>query len=75
MDFVKIYYQYQKQIAVAERMRLHEIPAREPVMAGAVEAPDLLPTPDLPEPEGVKKEIWQPIGALGVAARLRQARN
>ncbi len=72
MEFEKILFQYQKYIAIAERMHLHEVPAREPVMAGSMDA---LPMPNPPEPERVKKGIWRPMDVQKAAARLREARN
>jgi hypothetical protein len=77
MDVERIYAQYQKYIATAERMRLHTSPEREPVLAGSG---DLLPSPDLLEPEVEapergKLEIWRPIDTQEVVTRMRPGRN
>ncbi len=77
MDLEKIYAQYQKYIAVAERMSLHKSPAREPVLAGS---DDISPSPDLAElesttPEAGRQEIWRPIDAEEVLTRMRLTRN
>jgi hypothetical protein len=77
MDIEKILYQYQKHIAIAERMRLDAIPAREPVLAGSVEP---LPSIDLPVPEGAElaletQGIWRPIEPQEAVIRLREVRN
>jgi hypothetical protein len=74
MDIEKIFYQYQKHIAMIERMHLNEIPARELVMAGTAGIPDL-PPPELTQPEGMQGKIWRSVDTQEVVARLREARN
>ncbi len=77
MAFETIFNQYQKYIAIAEKMRLNEIPAPEPVLAGSGDRlPPLDPQlePQL-EPAGAKKEIWRPIGIQEVVNKMREARN
>lgn len=69
MDFEKLYTHYQKYIAIAERMRLNQIPTREPVMAGSVDLP-LSPEPAHPE-----REMWRPTDVQEAVARIAQARN
>jgi hypothetical protein len=77
MDLERIYAQYQKYIATAERMRLHSVSPQEPVPAGSE---DLLPSPGLLEPESVapergKQQIWRPIEPQEVVTRMRIGRN
>ena len=77
MDVERIYAQYQKYIATAERMRLNALSARDPVPAGFV---DLLASPDLLEPEGMapergKRETWRPIEPQEVVTKMRLVRN
>jgi hypothetical protein len=77
MAFEQIFNQYQKYIAIAEKMHLHEIPAQEPVLAGPGEfVPPLEPQLEPQRvPAGVKKEIWRPIQVQEVVTKMREARN
>ncbi len=69
-----IFYQYQKYIAMTEKMHLNALPTREPVLAGAG---DLLPSPqELLEPlPAEKKDTWRPINVQEVVMKMREARN
>jgi len=77
MDMVKIYAQYQKYIAIAERMHIRMSPVQEPVMAGSV---DLLPEQEFLEsesaaPEKDRREIWRPMDTQEVVTRMRMTQN
>jgi hypothetical protein len=82
MDILKIYAQYQKYIAITERVRLQAVPAAipagEPVLSGPIPSTgslDALPTPDQLEPAGERPEIWRRIDAQEAVTRLRSVRN
>ncbi len=74
MGMEHIFYQYQKYIAISEKMHLNALPCREPVLAGAG---DLLPSlQELLEPlPAEKKEAWRPINVQEVVIKMREARN
>jgi hypothetical protein len=76
---MKIYTQYQKYIAIAERMRLHErvIPVQEPVLAGSLDLPPgvEIRKPEVAAPVKTRRVIWRPMDAQEVVTRLRIAQN